>query len=80
MKTERLIANKENQRDDDPVEDKSDKEGEIDLGTLERYLKQNNFNETEQGEKCQGSKETLVLMTPSSFRSPTKKPPATMSL
>ena len=42
----------------------------FDLGDLKKDLLEYNFNETEDG----GTKETLVLMTPSSFMSPTKEP------
>ena len=48
---------------------------DVDLGALERDLLEYEFNETEGG----GANETLVLMTPSSFMSPTKEPPASLS-
>ena len=48
---------------------------EFDLGALERDLLEYDFNESEGS----GVKEPLVLMTPSSFMSPTKEPPASLS-
>ena len=60
-------ANKENHGEDDPMEGKSDRMSEFDLGALEIDLLEYDFNET------------LVLMTPSSFMSPTKEPPASQS-
>ena len=48
---------------------------EFDLGALEKDLLEYDFNETEDG----GTNETLVLMTPSSFMSPTKEHPASLS-
>ena len=68
-------ANKENQRNDDPMECKGDRMSEFDLGALKRDLLEYDFNETEGG----GANETLVLMTPSSFMSPTKEPSASLS-
>ena len=68
-------ANKENHREDDLKEGKSDIMSDFDLGDLERDLLEYDFNETEDG----GANETLVLMTPSSFMSPTKEPPASLS-
>ena len=43
--------------------------------TLERDLLEYDFNETQGG----GTNETLVLMTPSSFMSPTMEPLASLS-
>ena len=57
------------------MEGKSNRLSEFDLGALERDLLEYDFNETEGG----GANETLVLMTPSSFMSPTKEPPASLS-
>ena len=68
-------ANKENQRNDDPMEGKGDKMSEFDLGALERDLLEYDFNEAEGG----GANDMLVLMTPSSFMSPTKEPPPSLS-
>ena len=68
-------ANKENHGEDDPMEGKSDRMSEFDLGALERDLLEYDFNEAGGG----GVKETLVLMTPSTFMSPTKEPPASLS-
>ena len=69
------VANKENQGNDDPMEGKGDRMSEFDPGALERDLLEYDFNETEGG----GANETLVLVTPSSFMSPTKEPPASLS-
>ena len=68
-------GNKKNQGKYDPMEGKGDKVSEFDLGALKRDLLEYDFKETEDG----GTNETLVLMTPSSFMSPTKKPPASLS-
>ena len=68
-------ANKENHGEDDPMEGKSDRMSEFDLGALERDLLEYDFNETDGGE----ANETVVLMTPSSFMSLTKEPPASPS-
>ena len=64
-------AKKESQWEDDPMEGKGDKMSEFDLGALTRDLLEYEFIETEVG----GTNETLVLMTLSSFMSPTKEPP-----
>ena len=63
-------ANKENHGEDDPMEVRSDIMSEFDLGALERDMLEYDFSETEGG----GANETLVLMTLSSFMSPTKEP------
>ena len=68
-------ASKENPVEDDPMEGKSDRMSEFDLGALERDLLEYEFNKTE----CGGANETMVLMTPSSFMSPTKESPASLS-
>ena len=68
-------AKKENQREHDPMEGKCDKFSGTDLGALERDLLKYDFNEAEHG----GANETLILMTPSSFLSPTKEPSASLS-
>ena len=43
------VANKENQGEDDPMEGRSDKVSEVDLGALERDLFEYDCNETEGG-------------------------------
>ena len=68
-------ANKENQGDDEPMEVKGDKVSKIDLRLLERDLLENDFNEAKDG----GADESLMLITPSSFMSPTKEPSAILS-
>ena len=68
-------ANKENQGEHDTMEGKGDKKSEIDLGTLERDLLEYDFNEAED----RGADETLMLMTLSSFLSPTTEQPARLS-
>ena len=68
-------ANKENQGHDDPMEGKGDKMSKFDQGALERNLLEYDFFEAEGG----GTNKTPVLMTRSSFRSPTKEPPASLS-
>ena len=68
-------ANKENHGEDDPMEGKSDRMSEFDLGALERDLLEYDFNETDGGE----ANEPVVLMTPSSFMSLTKEPQASLS-
>ena len=57
------------------MEIKDDRMSEFDLRALEIDLLEYDFNETEGG----GSDETLVLMIPSSFMSPTMEPPASLS-
>ena len=54
------------------MEGKGVKMSEIDLETLERGHLEYAFYEAEDG----GTKETQILMTPSLFALPTKKPPA----
>ena len=56
-------------RDDNEIEGKMEKLGETDLGALERDLLEYRFSEDDEGE-VDGS---LLLMTPSSFMSPTKE-------
>ena len=68
-------AKKEHQGEHDPMEGKGDKFSGTDLGALERDLLKYDFNEAEHG----GANETLILMTPSSFLSPTKEPSASVS-
>ena len=68
-------GNKKNQEKYDPMDGKGDKVSEFDLGVLKRDLLEYDFNETEDG----GTNETLVLMTLSSFMSPSKEPPASLS-
>ena len=46
---ERKKTRKKNQEEDDPMEDKSDKMSEFDLGALERDLLEYDFNEVEDG-------------------------------
>ena len=57
------------QDDDDDIEGMTGKPGETDLGALERDLLEYRFSEDDDGE-VDGS---LLLMTPSSFMSPTKE-------
>ena len=68
-------TNKDNYGEDDPMEEKSDRMSEFNLGALERDLLKYDFNETDGG----GANETLMLITPSSFLSPTKDSPASLS-
>ena len=56
-------------RDDDDIGGKTEKPGETDLGALERDLLEYRFSEDDDGE-VDGSQ---LLMTPSSFMSPTKQ-------
>ena len=56
-------------QDDDDIRGKTEKPGETDLGALERDLLEYQFSEDDDGE-VDGS---LLLMTPSSFMSPTKE-------
>ena len=56
-------------QDDDDIGGKTEKPGETDLGMLERDLLEYRFSEDDDGE-VDGS---LLLMTPSSFMSPTKQ-------
>ena len=62
-------------QDDDRMEGKGEKSGELDLGALERDLLEYQFSEDDAGE-VDGN---LLLMTPSSFMSPTKEAPASLS-
>ena len=65
----------ENQ-DDDPMEVKEDETSRLDLGALEKDLLEYQFSEDNDiGE----ADETLLLMTPSSFMSPTEEAPASLS-
>ena len=61
--------------DDDDIEGKAGKPGETDLGALQRDLLEYRFSEDDDGE-VDGS---LLLMTPSSFMSPTKEASADLS-
>ena len=61
--------------DDDDIRGKTEKPGETDLGALERDLLEYRFSEDDDGE-VDGS---LLLMTPSSFMSPTKEASANLS-
>ena len=60
---------------DNDIEGKTGKPGETDLGALERDLLEHRFSEDDDGE-VDGS---LLLMTPSSFMSPTKEASADLS-
>ena len=62
-------------QDDDDIGGKTEKPGETDLGALERDLLEYRFSEDDDGE-VDGS---LLLMTPSSFMSPTKEASADLS-
>ena len=62
-------------QDDDHMEGKGEKSCGEDLGALERDLLEYQFSEDDDGE-VDGS---LLLMTPSSFMSPTKELPASLS-
>ena len=62
-------------QDDDHMEGKGEKTSEMDLGALERDLLEYQFSEDDDGE-VDGN---LLLMTPSSFMSPTKEAPANLS-
>ena len=62
-------------QDDDDIGGKTEKPGETDLGALERELLEYRFSEDDDGE-VDGS---LLLMTPSSFMSPTKEASADLS-
>ena len=61
--------------DDNDTEGKTGKPGETDLGALERDLLEYRFSEDDDGE-VDGS---ILLMTPSSFMSPTKEASADLS-
>ena len=62
-------------QDDDHMEEKGERSGGMDLGALERDLLEYQFSEDDNGE-FDGN---LLLMTPSSFMSPTKEAPASLS-
>ena len=62
-------------QDDDHIEGKGEKSCGVDLGALERDLLEYQFSEDDDGE-IDGN---LLLMTPSSFMSPTKEAPASLS-
>ena len=62
-------------QDDDHMEEKGDKSNGLDLGALERDLLEYQFSEEDDGE-VDGN---LLLMTPSSFMSPTREAPASLS-
>ena len=62
-------------QDDDHMEGKGEKSSAMDLGALERDLLEYQFSEDDDGE-VDGN---LLLMTPSSFMSPTKEAPANLS-
>ena len=62
-------------QDDDHMEGKGEKSGGLDLGALERDLLEYQFSEDDNGE-VDGN---LLLMTPSSFMSPTREAPASLS-
>ena len=63
-------------QDDDPMEGKKDKSSGLDLGALERDLLEYQFSEDDDDGDVDGH---LLLMTPSSFISPTKEAPAILS-
>ena len=62
-------------QDDDHKEGKTEKSAEVDLRALERDLLEYQFSEDNDGE-VDGN---LLLMTPSSFMSPAKEAPASLS-
>ena len=62
-------------QDDGHMEEKGEKLSEMDLGALERDLLEYQYSEDDDGE-VDGN---LLLMTPSSFMSPTKEAPASLS-
>ena len=62
-------------QDDDNIGGKAEKSGEMDLGALERDLLEYQFGKDDDGE-VDGS---LLLMTPTSFMSPTKEESADSS-
>ena len=62
-------------QDDDHMEGKGGKSNGLDLGALERDLLEYQFSEEDDGE-VDGN---LLLMTPSSFMSPTREAPASLS-
>ena len=57
------------------MEGKGDKKSKIDPEALERDLLEYVFNEAEDG----SADEALILMTPSSFMSPIREPPASLT-
>ena len=62
-------------QDDDDIGGKTEKPGEMDLGALERDLLEYRFSEDDDGEVDV----SLLLMSPSSFMSPTKEASADLS-
>ena len=62
-------------QDDDHMKGKGEKLGGLDIGVLERDLLEYQFSEDDDRE-VDGN---LLLMTPSSFKSPTKEAPASLS-
>ena len=56
-------------QDNNDIGGKTEKPGETDLGALERDLLEYRFSEDDDGEVDR----SLLLMTPSSFMSPTKR-------
>ena len=62
-------------QDDDDIGGKTEKPGEMDLGALERDLLEYRFSEDDD-EEVDGS---MLLMTPSSFMSPTNEAAADLS-
>ena len=62
-------------QDDDHMEGKGGKSNGLDLGALERDLLEYQFSEEDDGEVDRN----LLLMTPSSFMSPTREAPASLS-
>ena len=63
-------------QDDDPMEGKKDKSSGLDLGALERDSLEYQFSEHDDDGDVDGH---LLLMTPSSFISPTREAPASLS-
>ena len=62
-------------QDDNHLKGKGENSGGLDLGALERDLQEHQFSEEDDGE-VDGN---LLLMTPSSFMSPKKESPASLS-
>ena len=62
-------------QEDDHMEGKGEKSNGLDLGALERDLLEYQFSEDDDGEVDRN----LLLMTPSSFVSPTREAPASLS-
>ena len=71
-------TNEDNQmdQDDDPMEGKKDKSSGLDLGALERELLENRLSEGDHDGDFDGH---ILLITPSSFMSPTREAPASLS-